>query len=114
MDGVYDRLARGIYGVLGNNALLADADGAEELMSMQTKLFPNGLANVNRTYLEESGKMALIKGRLTEDDRQLLATVPHMDGSLLNAVEKWCGPTSPAAFNWIDSIHLPLRRPIRR
>lgn len=90
-DGTFDRLARGLYGIIAATACLvgeADADG-QRLLRLLEVLFPDGLLIVNRSYIEEAGSIELAKGRLTEDDRAFLDKFPCVGGTILTRMDEW-------------------------
>ena len=95
LDDRHDFLARGIDAVLTGNALIANgqpADSAvtaEAVEEIRAKLFPSGMALINRTYLEEAGEVEMAKSRLTDADRTLLTQLPIAGGTLLDAVNSW-------------------------
>jgi hypothetical protein len=89
LDSRHDTLARGIHAVLEGNALLASDDQADKITNLRTRLFPEGMSAVNRTYLEEAGEIEMAKGRLGDDSRELLAAIPFMGGNLQAAVDDW-------------------------
>ncbi len=72
-DVLHDRLVRGMYLILSGLMELADTE--EELLRWQTlrnRLFPEGLAVVTRSWLEEGAAAGDLHTRLDDADRQLL------------------------------------------
>ena len=72
-DVLHDRLVRGLFLILGGLIELADTE--EEALRWQTlrdRLFPEGMAVVSRSWLEEGAAAADLDTRLDDADRQLL------------------------------------------
>jgi hypothetical protein len=87
-DIVHDRLARGVYGLLTEAALL-DEQG-EQLIAVRDQLMPDGVAKVTQaTYRGQAGHAALTRQRLTPELRAALAGVPLRQGNLLARVDAW-------------------------
>lgn len=91
LDVDHDDGLRGIWSYLW--ALVYFARTTEEkalYLRFLRLLLPDGLAAVKKSYREEAGQAALAAGRLTADDRAVLATlVLPGDRTLLDAVNQW-------------------------
>lgn len=88
IDEVHDRKARGTYGALTAFAeIVDDADKAARLLALRDKLFPQGLAVVKWSYLDESGEVELVEARLTAQDRAFMKQLPYPGGKLMDAHE---------------------------
>ena len=89
VDTEHDRKVRGIYGALTAFAeLVDDPDKAARYLSLRDKLFPEGLAVINWSYVDEAGEADLVEGRLTYADRVLLKYLPYPGGKLWDAHER--------------------------
>lgn len=62
---------------------------ANELEHLKAKLLPDGLSLVDYSYREESSQARQLEGRLTAEDRAVLAQIPISDATLLDAVNAW-------------------------
>lgn len=89
LDSEHDRKVRGIYGALTAFAELVDnPDKAAQYLGLRDKLFPEGLAVVNWSYVDEAGEADLVEGRLSHADRVLLKYLPYPGGKLWDAHER--------------------------
>ncbi len=89
VDADHDRKIRGIYGALTAFAELVDnPDKAAQYLNLRDKLFPEGLAVVNWSYVDEAGEADLVEGRLSSADRTLLKQLPFPGGKLWDAHER--------------------------
>ena len=87
LDFLHDRLLRGLFLLLGGLAELADdVDLAKAYRALQARLIPEGLAGVNRTYLEEAAAAESIRSRLLAGDAELLARISMPGGGTLDDV----------------------------
>ena len=90
LDVEFDNLARGIYGNLESNALLAKAPEKKEMCrKLKSVVFPKQTGIVKMTYWEESGEAKLLEGRLNEDLRKGLRSIPCLEGNLEQAVDEF-------------------------
>ena len=90
LDVEFDNLARGIYGNLESNALLAKAPEKKEMCrNIKSIVFPKQTGIVTMTYWEESGEAKLLEGRLNEDLRKGLRSIPCLEGNLEKAVDEF-------------------------
>lgn len=88
LDVAFDNLARGIFGNLESNALLAKAPEEKEMCEkLKNVIFPKQTGIVKMTYWEESGEAKLLEGRLNDDLRKDLRSIPCLGGNLEQAVD---------------------------
>lgn len=86
IDAVHDRKSRGIHGALTAFAEIVDEpDKAARYIALRERLFPQGLAVIQLSYVEEAAAAELADGRLTADDRALLKQLPFPGGRLIDA-----------------------------
>lgn len=91
LDGLHDRLLRGLFMVIGGLAELTDDPAkAKWYRGLQGRLLPEGLAGINRTLLEEATMAEGARGRLLEGDGALLVGVANPEGGTLDdVVTRW-------------------------
>jgi hypothetical protein len=82
LDALHDRLLRGLFLLLESLAELTDdAALAAGYRALQKRLFPGGLAMVNRTWLEEAEAATTVLSRLEPGDDALMAAFRLADGT---------------------------------
>ncbi len=90
LDVMFDNWARGIFGGLESNALLAEAQEEKAMCEkLKSVIFPRQTGIVKMTYWEESGEAKLLEGRLDADLRKDLRSIPCLGGNLEQAVDKF-------------------------
>lgn len=89
LDTRHDRLLRGLFLLTSGLAELADGE-AEFWRGLQARLVPEGLAGVNRSYIEEAEVAASVRSRLLPGDADRMASVVLAAGFTLDgAVTAW-------------------------
>lgn len=111
VDKVHDNIVRGIYYSFEAEYYFAlardDHEQAEALQAMRRYTCPEGLATVGLSYRDESGQTDMVAARLDHEDRNFLASIPVIGGTLLNRVDDWiqAGQTIGALENQrVDNI----------
>jgi len=90
LDLLHDRKQRGTYFILSGLAEAADdpADAAE-ILALRDHIFPEALAGINRSYLDQAGDAHRLPARLNPAQQQLLSSLTTPDGTLAQYVEQW-------------------------
>lgn len=90
-DQLFDRLLRGGYHLLAGLAELTDDPVlAARYLEVRDRLYPEGLAMTQQSFLSESAAAESAYSRLSEADQALLATVPLPEGgTLAQVVAAW-------------------------
>lgn len=90
-DQLFDRLLRGGYYVLAGLAELTDDPAlAARYLELRDRLYPEGLAMTQYTFLSESAAAEAVYSRVTQADLALLATVLLPGGgNLAQVVTAW-------------------------
>lgn len=90
LDAEHDDTVRGIVAVIsGFSHLTHDPERKKGLLSLRDALFPIGGAIINKSYREEAGQAALLKGRMTAPMKTLLKSLPTPDGTLYKELERY-------------------------
>ncbi len=90
LDVAFDNSARGVFGCLESNALLAETPEEKAMCEkLKSVIFPKQTGIVTMTYWEESGEAKLLEGRLNVDLRKDLHSIPCLGGNLEQAVDKF-------------------------
>lgn len=90
IDINHDDVLRGIWHYLSAAAYLASNESQREnLLRIRNLLLPEGLVATQKSYRQEAGQASLAAARLTAQDKRLLARIPTMSGTLLDAVNRW-------------------------
>jgi hypothetical protein len=90
LDAQHDRMARGVYNVLDAGVDLADdAQQTARFEGTRDTLFPEGLQITQATYRAQAGAAQQVKERLTEQDRDFLASQVFAGRPLVEVVDAW-------------------------
>lgn len=90
LDARHDNKGKGVYEMFGAVALLAESpEDADHYLETRDKLMPDGLNFVRRFYLDETGGTALVEGRITDNIRRTLRSIPTPHGNLMDEVNEW-------------------------
>jgi hypothetical protein len=90
LDDVHDNVARGVYHTFSGFIALAKGTPMEAtLEALRDRIFLHGLSITRRSLREQAGYAQALKQRLTEQERQLLATLPTPSGSLDDHLQRW-------------------------
>jgi hypothetical protein len=90
LDAEHDDTVRGIVAVLsGFSHLTRDQVRKKAMLALRDTLFPIGGAIINKSYREEAGQGALLKGRLTGPMKSLLKSLPTPEGTLWRDLERY-------------------------
>ncbi len=90
LDLLHDRKQRGTYFILTGLAEAAnDPADAAAILALRDHLFPEALAGINRSYLDQAGDAHRLPARINPAQQQLLSSLTTPDGTLDQYVEQW-------------------------
>lgn len=91
LDDEHDRGVRGIHDYLTGVAHLAkDRKDAKRYLALRDHLIREGRKMTQRGWSHQAGAVVLVEGRVTDEDRALLRSLPLPEGrNLLDAYTDW-------------------------
>ncbi len=90
LDAQHDDLVRGIQSLLTAQSYLAASTAErEQWAKLRDKIFPDGLALLNRSFADEAGQAALALARLSADERKKMKATAFGTTNLLALCEQY-------------------------